>query len=480
MATQTIKMRIQFRRDTTENWLLNKGIIPAAGEPCYDLDLKTLRIGDGSTTYENLPVIGEQVELSADGKSIVLEDNVFKLVGFDTAKAGAQLIKNADGNMEWVVPSTEAVDDLKEEVSGLKTDVTNLQTNVTEITQIIMPSEGETDTILDRVVSLETKMDGTGEGTVDAKIDAKINEFAKKVTDGNTIDTFKELVDYVANHGGEVESIVNDITTLQGLVGEESVSEQISTAIKNSGHMDKEEALSTLLSKVEARATLERVKYEIANTPVGTLVDYRDKEIRVMVPAGAEFTKQSVGAGGDANSYYMTFKTYAPDNAVGYIEHLGGQSDEEILTSFSTDKYGRRYQPTWLALAKYDETADTWTYYGASSSKDRYIGWDYQIDWYDANGVMIESDKIRINLSNEACHNAIEPYYMAGVVKQVSVNGTLQDVIDGKVDIEIPTIKGSDEIEVSEDGTLSIKEISIDKIVQNEDDYIILDGGGAA
>lgn len=57
MAKQTIKTVFQFRRDTTINWERYKDTIPAAGEPCYDLDLKTFRIGDGTTTYENLPVI---------------------------------------------------------------------------------------------------------------------------------------------------------------------------------------------------------------------------------------------------------------------------------------------------------------------------------------------------------------------------------------------------------------------------------------
>lgn len=160
-------------------------------------------------------------------------------------------------------------------------------------------------------------------------------------------------------------------------------------------------------------------KYEITDVPEGTLVDYRENEIRVMCKADAVFTKQSVGAGGDANGYYMTFKTYFPENAVGYIEHLNGQDDEEILTSFNVDEYGRKYQPTWLALALYDETAGVWNYYGAKSEKNRYIGYDYQIDWYDANDVMIASDNVRINLSNENCHFEIEPYYVGNVMTKV-------------------------------------------------------------
>lgn len=163
-------------------------------------------------------------------------------------------------------------------------------------------------------------------------------------------------------------------------------------------------------------------KYDISGTPKGTLVNYGENEIRVMCPADTEFAKQNVGAGGDANTYYMTFKTYAPQGAVGYKEHLGNQSDSEVLTDLKTDGHGRRYQPTWLGLAKFDEATGTWAYYGADSSVDKYIGWDYRIDWYDTDGIMIATDAVRINLSNEDCHNNIKPYYMVNYATSTAVN----------------------------------------------------------
>lgn len=154
-------------------------------------------------------------------------------------------------------------------------------------------------------------------------------------------------------------------------------------------------------------------KYEIADVPAGTLVNYREDEIRVMCPANTEWHLQSVGANGDANTYYMTLKTYAPnDDCVGYREHLGNQVDAETLTDLKVDEYGRKYQPTWLGVAKYDTATDIWSYYGANSTVNRYIGWNYQIDWYNADGVIIASDSIRINLSNEECHYVIEPSYV--------------------------------------------------------------------
>ena len=153
-------------------------------------------------------------------------------------------------------------------------------------------------------------------------------------------------------------------------------------------------------------------KYDISDAPIGTLIDYSDHEIRIMIPNNAEFKKQTVGAGGDVNIYYITLKTYAPnDDVVGYIERLGDQVDNEILTKFSIDKYGRKYQSTWLGVAKFNDDTGVWTYYGVNSTDNKMIGWDYRIDWYNADNIRIATDSIRINLSNEDCHDYIRPYY---------------------------------------------------------------------
>lgn len=475
-----IKMVIQFRRATTAEWLAHKDVVPAAGEPCYDLDLHMLKIGDGTTTYENLPAIGGvNVTVSADGKSVVLEDDVFKLMGFDAAEVGAQPRKNADGNLEWVVPSTDTVDGLKSAVAGLQSDVATLQTNVTNIQNIITPSGEGAVSLLDRVEGLEHKMDNAGEGTVDAKIDAKINEFASKVTDDGTINTIKEFVGYVAEHGKQASDMAADILKLQGLVGLTSVADQIASA----GHMTKAEAEDTLLSKAEAFATLSHVKYEITNKPMGTLVDYREKEIRVMCPADTQWVKQSVGANGNSNMHYMGFKAYAPKGAVSFKEGDRGVIIDEMFTFDSefagTDAFGRNYSICWLAIASYDEESGNWTYFGKNSSTKKYIGWDYVVEWYDANGVKIASDAIRINLSNEQCHNVIEPYYMGNVVKQVALGGTLLDVVGNKVNIPVGAgLKASQEITIAEDGSLGLGMISWDKITQGESE-LVLDGGGA-
>lgn len=164
-------------------------------------------------------------------------------------------------------------------------------------------------------------------------------------------------------------------------------------------------------------------KFEITSVPDGTLVDYRDKEIRVMCPVDTKWVKQAVGGTGNANMYYMGFKAYAPDGAVSFKEGDRGVIIDEMF-DFSgdfagTDEYGRNFSICWLALASYDAGSDTWTYFGKNSSAEKYIGWDYVVEWYNADGVVIASDCVRINLSNENCHSSTKPYYVGGMMKDI-------------------------------------------------------------
>lgn len=164
----------------------------------------------------------------------------------------------------------------------------------------------------------------------------------------------------------------------------------------------------------------EKIKYEIAYKPVGTLVNYTEKEIRVMCPVNTVWEKQAVGPTGNSNMHYMGFKAYAPEGAVSFKEGDRGEIIDEMFTfdnDFAgTDEFGRNYSIVWLALASYDEASDTWTYYGKNSTTEKYIGWNYVVEWYNEDGIVIASDGIRINLSNESCHKSNEPYYINSVI----------------------------------------------------------------
>ena len=206
-----------------------------------------------------------------------------------------------------------------------------------------------------------------------------------------------------------------------------------------------EEEIASKVDSAEADARYEPRMYEITSKPVGTLVDYFDKEVRVMCPAGTQFTKQNVGATGNANMHYMGFKAYAPEGAVSFKEDDKAVIEDQTMYYFENndfagvDEFGRKYSILWLALASYDEASDTWSYFGANSTVEKYIGWYYSVEWYDAEGVMIASDCIKINLSNEQCHSAIEPYYIGSLTKEMKnyTDEHITKAIEAIVDIPV-------------------------------------------
>ena len=341
----------KLKRGIASRWAELNPILQQ-GEPGFVYDTNQLKIGDGITPWNELP---------------------------------------------YLVP-TDEINQLSEIVSNLNKQLDELNLDINTINE---------------------QLNGTGEGSVDSKIDQKLNDFASKITDDGTINTLKELIDYISTHGDEFSQVIVDITELQRLVGEASVQEQIDNALANSNLLNIDEAKLTFLSKKEALASYETKRYEISERPVGASVDFSDDEIRVFCPENTKWTKQNVGSTGNKNMYYMAFKAYAPKEAVSFKEGDRGVIIDEMHTfdeAFSgIDEYGRKYSICWLALANYDEGNDEWTYFGRNSTTKKYIGWSYIVEWYNEDGIMIDSDSIRINLSNENCHYTNEPYYMGAI-----------------------------------------------------------------
>ena len=177
--------------------------------------------------------------------------------------------------------------------------------------------------------------------------------------------------------------------------------------------------LSGYAEKKEVRAIAKLVDYEISHKPEGTLVKYMDGEIRVMCPENTQWSHQQSGENADKNSYYIGFKAYAPsDDVVSFKEDLAEIISDTTMYTFEdnefagVDEYGRKYSIVWLPVAAYDSASGEWTYYGDLSSDEKYIGWPYTVEWYNANGVKVASDTIRINLSNANCHLSTTPFYM--------------------------------------------------------------------
>lgn len=58
-------------------------------------------------------------------------------------------------------------------------------------------------------------LNGTGEGSVSKSINDAFNEFATNVSNDNVVNTFKELVDYAAQHSAEIVELVGEIDAVK-------------------------------------------------------------------------------------------------------------------------------------------------------------------------------------------------------------------------------------------------------------------------
>lgn len=160
----------------------------------------------------------------------------------------------------------------------------------------------------------------------------------------------------------------------------------------------------------------EKVKYAATNMLPGARFDVDGKEIRVMFPKDAAFVKPTgTAAGRDNDCYYFGLRAYAPsDDVDGFREASGEVIPEDTVKEFfpgsssGIDEFGRKYDVCWFPVARCNEDG-TWTYYGEVSEAGKYVGWYHTIEWYKGD-VCVGSETVRINLTNESCHNSLKKF----------------------------------------------------------------------
>lgn len=190
MAKKVIKTVFQFRRSTTAEWELNKDIIPAAGEPCYDLDLKTLRIGDGVTTYENLPVIGnvetgDTSELQAEIEAIKNAMETLQ-TDIDNVETNVTDIQEQVGETN-IVEVQESVTQMTENISNLTTQIETTNTEIVTI-QETLDTKADAETVTELQTVIEQKVDVEAVKVLKTDLQTYVDEQIKNIESGSIDD----------------------------------------------------------------------------------------------------------------------------------------------------------------------------------------------------------------------------------------------------------------------------------------------------
>jgi len=227
------------------------------------------------------------------------------------------------------------------------------------------------------------------ESYVDAKVAAiKIPEVPTKVSE-------------LENDAGYITAKDIPETDLSNYYDKTETENLIAEAVESIEHPTVD--LSDYTTKDYVVATTHQNKYEVL--PIeGMFVQYRDGEIRLNTQRVTP-VHQNVGTTGNPNMYYATFRAFAPEGATQCREGLNGNIDTEYSV-LATDKYGRKYTTIWAAIASYNGTS--WSLFGANSNLDKYLGFYYHFEWYNED-TLIGTDKVRVILTNDTCHDDLVP-----------------------------------------------------------------------
>ena len=195
-------------------------------------------------------------------------------------------------NYQSLNKSSTSIEVLQGIVEGLQTDMTDLQT--------IVGKEDNDKPLTTRIAEAEDKIailngDKSVTGSVLQIVKDEINAFATNVSDDGVVNSYKELIDYVAEHGAETAAITADITLLKQLVGDKSVAEQITTAIDERLSGDFGDTLLDKLNGIEPNAQVNKI--EKINVG-GQVIDAIDKTVKIPVADldTPGVTKSSTGA----------------------------------------------------------------------------------------------------------------------------------------------------------------------------------------
>lgn len=125
----------------------------------------------------------------------------------------------------------EAIKDAKSAGTTAQAAVAALDTKVGAVTEgktvVQMISEAQSAaTYNDAAVKADIKknadaigvLNGSGTGSVKKTVDEAINKFATDVSDDSIVNSYKELIDWVAAHGSEAATMADAITALQAIV----------------------------------------------------------------------------------------------------------------------------------------------------------------------------------------------------------------------------------------------------------------------
>lgn len=287
-------------------------------ETVYTLDTGT---ANGTVKFN-----GTDVAVAGLGSAAYTDSTAYDTKGAaQTAEDNAKAY--ADGKDTAIAAAKKAGTDAQDAVNALSGKVGTVAEGKTVVEMISDAQAAATynDTEVKAGIKANadaiTKLNGTSavEGSVDKKVADAINAFATKVSDDQTVNTFKELIDYAAAHKGEYSTLSGEVqankTAIATLNGKDTDAGSVAKTVKDAvetaqatlqGNIDKKvdkvegKGLSTNdytndeKTKLEGIAAGAQVNVIETVKVNGVVLTPADKAVDVTVPTGALASKDKV------------------------------------------------------------------------------------------------------------------------------------------------------------------------------------------
>ena len=205
----------------------------AALEDKVDVDSVSSAISTAKT--EAITAAGTAADTKvAAAKTAILGEEGYKQTVKSAYELASQKTTMAEVENKGYAVKTEvdeAIKDAKSAGTTAQAAVAALDTKVGAVTEgktvVQMISDAQSAaTYNDAAVKADIKknadaigvLNGSGTGSVKKTVDDAINKFSTDISDDNVVNSYKELIDWVATHGSEAATMASAITALQAIV----------------------------------------------------------------------------------------------------------------------------------------------------------------------------------------------------------------------------------------------------------------------
>lgn len=478
----------------------------------------------GIEYYKYYPAVEADEELGIEAKDSYYELTKGWTDGLQPKVINSGTLDDPIYEIAWFEPSTTTVEGLSEKIitieDVIKEQSKSILKNSTDITNEITTRENADKANSDAINAIvldylknedKTELqnqitanknnidklngDSTIDGSVDKKINDAINAFATEITDNGAIDKFAELVEYVNKHGGEAAEMATAIETLETKVGEKSVAVQISEAIiaENLDQYATDADLTSISNRVdilENKSHHEHANKSLLDTYTQTEEDIADAVIKKHKHENAtlldDITEDNIVAWNNSerniiasiddtqfnidDSRNLTLLDISISKVTGLQDILDAKANKGTTLA----EYG--ITDAYTKTETLDKIAEKITEINGGESAGEVLSQLNSYKEINDNRVETIENKL-INIDDNAQVNVLE---------SIKINGIAQNIVDKSIDISIATDSllgvvmssvAENKISVSEDGTMEVNSLNVNKLVQNEGAILILNGG---